>query len=310
MPKTRQRQHTANGIEVRDKAMNTFIRSVRSVALAACVATAAMSGTALAAGDGPSIDKQSWSFAGPFGRFDRAQLQRGFQIYKEVCASCHSMNLIAFRNLMDKGGPEYTEDQAKAIAAEYEVQDGPNEDGEMFTRKAKLSDYFPAVYANPEEAKVANGGAVPPDFSLLAKARAAKRGFPNFVFDVFTMYQENGPDYIYALMTNYKDAPEGVTVGEGLYYNDKFLSGHAIAMPPQLSDDQIDYAQNQDDDPNNDVPQTVQQYARDIAAFMYWAAEPKMEERKRIGFMSMLFLIIFATMLYLTKRKVWRNVEH
>ncbi len=163
-----------------------------------------------------------WSFAGPFGHWDQGQLQRGLKVYTEVCASCHGLELVAYRSLADLG---YSEEQIKAFAAEVEVRDGPNDEGEMFDRPAKPSDHFVGPYANVEEAKSANNGAEPPDFSLLAKSRAPLRGFPNFVFDVFTMYGENGPDYIYSLLTGYEDAPAGVDVPEGGNYNPYFIAG-------------------------------------------------------------------------------------
>lgn len=238
-----------------------------------------------------------WSFAGPFGKWDIGQLQRGFKVYKEQCSVCHSLDLVAFRNLEALG---YSEDQVKAIAAEYEVTDGPNTDGEMFQRPAKASDRFPAPFRNSQEAASVNNGAVPPDFSLLAKARAPERGFPNFVFDVFTLYAENGPDYIYSLLTGYQDAPEGVEVTEGTHYNPYFIAGNALAMAAPLSDEAVTY--------DDGAPETVDQYAQDVAAFMMWAAEPHLVERKSMGFKVLLFLLLFGAMLYLTKKKIWSSL--
>lgn len=242
---------------------------------------------------------ESWSFSGPFGKYDKAQLQRGLKVYKEVCSACHSMKLVAFRNLTDLG---YSEEQVKAFAAQYEVQDGPNADGEMFTRAAKPSDHFPSPFPNTEAAASANGGAAPPDFSLLAKARGVERGFPTFLFDIFTQYQEGGPDYIYSLITGFQDAPEGVPVADGTYFNPYFANASALKMPPPISDDQVEY--------DDGSPQTVDQYAKDVASFMMWAAEPHLEERKRTGFMVMVFLVIFAGLVYLTKKSVYANKEH
>lgn len=239
-----------------------------------------------------------WSFSGPFGHWDIGQLQRGLKVYKEVCSSCHSLDLVSFRNLRELG---YSDAQVKAFAAEYEVNDGPNPEGEMFDRPAKPSDYFPGPYANAVEAANLNNGAAPPDFSLLAKARAPERGFPTFVFDVFTMYAENGPDYIYSLLTGYQDAPDGVEVGDDIYYNPYFVGGKALAMAPPLSDDAVDY--------DDGTAQTVDQYAQDVAAFMMWAAEPKLVERKSLGFKVMLFLIIFSVLLYFTKKKIFANLK-
>lgn len=243
--------------------------------------------------------EQDWSFAGPFGKYDRGQLQRGLKVYTEVCAACHSMNLVAFRTLEDLG---YSEAQVKAFAANYEVQDGPNADGEMFTRKAVASDYFPSPFPNHEAAAAANNGAAPPDFSLIAKARGITRGFPQFVIDIFTQYQEGGPDYIYSLLTGYQDPPEGVDVAEGTHYNPYFANSATLAMASPLSDDQVTY--------DDGSPQTVDQYSHDVSAFLMWAAEPHLEARKRMGFMVMVFLAIFTGLIYLTKKSVYANKEH
>ncbi|MFD1747637.1 cytochrome c1 [Rhizobium helianthi] len=242
---------------------------------------------------------ESWSFAGPFGKYDKAQLQRGLKIYKEVCSACHSMSLVSFRTLEDLG---YSEAQVKAFASEYEVQDGPNDDGEMFTRKAVPSDHFPSPFPNMQAAAASNGGAAPPDFSLIAKARGVTRGFPLFVADIFTQYQEGGPDYIYSLLTGYQDPPQGVEVSEGTHFNPYFSSAIALKMAPPLSDGQVTY--------DDGAPQTLDQYARDISAFLMWAAEPHLEERKRTGFMVMVFLAIFTILIYLTKKSVYASKDH
>lgn len=243
--------------------------------------------------------EQDWSFAGPFGHYDRGELQRGLKVYVEVCAACHSMELVAFRTLTDLG---YTEDQVKALAAEYEVEDGPDADGEMFTRPAIPSDRFPPPFPNPEAAAAANNNAVPPDFSLIAKARSVERGFPTFVFDIFTQYAEGGPDYLYALMTGYEDPPADVEVTEGTYYNPYFASGKSLSMAPPLSEGLITY--------DDGAPETVEQYAHDVTAFLMWAAEPHLEERKATGFKVMIFMLIFAALLFLAKRKVWSQIGH
>jgi ubiquinol-cytochrome c reductase cytochrome c1 subunit len=240
-----------------------------------------------------------WSFAGPFGKYDKGQLQRGLKIYTEVCAACHSMNLVSFRTLEDLG---YSEEQVKAFAANYEVQDGPNAEGEMFTRKAVPSDHFPSPFPNHEAAAAANNGAAPPDFSLIAKARGVTRGFPTFVFDIFTQYQQGGPDYIHALLTGYQEPPEGIVVAEGTHFNPHFIAGQSLAMAPPLSDGQVTY--------DDGAPQTLDQYSQDVAAFLMWAAEPHLEDRKRMGFMVMIFLAIFTALIYLTKKSVYSNKEH
>ena len=244
--------------------------------------------------------EESWSFAGPFGTYDRAQLQRGLKVYKEVCSACHSMNLVPFRTLEDLG---YSEAQVKAFAAEYTVQDGPHADGEMFERPGIPTDYFPSPFPNVEAAAAANNGAAPPDFSLIAKARGVTRGFPTFVFDIFTQYAEGGPDYIRSLLTGYDhEPPAGMQIAEGTHYNPYFLAGKSLAMAKPLSDDQVTY--------DDGSPQTVDQYARDVSAFLMWAAEPRLEDRKSTGFRVMVFLVLFAGLVYLTKRKVWANVAH
>ncbi len=266
-----------------------------------------MSGTAFAAEDEaptphyPLIKPKNveWSFGGPFGKWDIGQLQRGLKVYTEVCAACHSMNLVAYRSLSALG---YSNDQIKAYAAEYEVTDGPDDEGEMFQRPAIPSDQFVGPYPNVQAAKAANNGAAPPDFSLLAKSRVPLRGFPYYVFDVFTMYAENGPDYIYSLLTGYVDAPANVEVPENANYNPYFLSGSALAMAAPLSDDVVDY--------DDGSPQTVDQYAKDVAAFMMWAAEPDLVSRKAMGFKVMIFLLIFSGLLYFTKKRIWSSVKH
>ncbi len=273
-----------------------------SITAAAMLAsTPALSTSALAAGESSTPTRMPWSFSGPFGTYDRGQLQRGFKVFKEVCASCHSANFMAFRNLAQPGGPEFTEDQVKQLASEYQVQDGPDSSGDMFDRPARLSDHWPSPFPNEQAARASNGGAFPPDMSVLAKARSYHVGFPGFITDAFIQYQEYGVDYINALMTGYEDAPEGVTVQSGLHYN-KYFPGHQIAMPNPLSDELVEYTDG--------APQTVRQYAEDVSAFLMWMAEPHMETRKRIGFQVMIFLIVFAGLLYFTKKKIWKNVAH
>lgn len=256
---------------------------------------------ALAAEGAPKPPREDWTFAGPFGHFDRAQLQRGFQVFREVCSSCHSAHLFAFRNLAQPGGPEFSEAQAKAVAESYKVQDGPNDAGDMFERPGRLSDRWPSPFPNEQAARASNGGAYPPDFSTLAKARTYEVGFPGFLIDILRQYQENGVDYIHALLVGYTEPPEGFSVPEGAHYN-AYFPGHAIKMPQPLSDGQVTYSDGS--------PETVDQYSRDVTAFMMWMAEPKLEQRKRLGFQVMIFLIIFAGLLYFTKKKVWKAVHN
>lgn len=234
---------------------------------------------AFAAGDAPTPPKQDWSFSGPFGTYDKAALQRGYKVYSEVCAACHAMKRVHFRNLEDLG---YNEGQIKNIASNYTVMDGPDSEGEMFERPARLSDPFPSPYPNKEAAKAANG-AYPPDLSLITKARA------------------HGADYIHALLTGYDDAAHhGVTLSEGQYWN-KYMPGHIIAMAPPLSDGQIAY--------EDGSPQTLDQYSKDVSHFLTWAAEPEMEHRKRLGIQVLLFLLVFTGIMYGVKKKIWSDVH-
>ena len=252
-----------------------FPISVPALALAGLLAFA--SGPALAAA-GAKPEARDWSFHGMFGTYDRGALQRGFQIYREVCAACHSMSLVAYRNLAGIG---LSEDQIKAVAAEYEVTDGPNEEGEMYSRPAKPSDRFVAPFANDNAARASNNGALPPDLSLMTKAR------------------KGGPDYLYALLTGYKEeSPEGVTLMEGMQYN-LYFTGNQIAMAPPLADDAVEY--------QDGTKPTLAQLAQDVTTFMNWAAEPELEERKRMGIKVLLFLIVLTAMMYALKRQVWRD---
>ncbi|PZO82251.1 MAG: cytochrome c1 [Mesorhizobium amorphae] len=281
------------------------------VGMAAACALAASLGVAGAAEEGHSAaepthypihkpEQMSWSFAGPFGTYDKGQLQRGFKVYKEVCAACHSLNYVPFRALEGLG---YSDAQVRAVAAEYQIPDGPDANGDMFERPGIPSDYFPAPYANAEAAAASNNGAAPPDLSLMAKARSVERGFPTFVFDIFTQYQQGGPDYTHALLTGYDETPpEGMQIAEGTHYNPYFIAGKSLAMPKPISDDQVTY--------DDGSPQTVEQYSLDVSAFMMWAAEPHLDDRKRTGFRVMVFLILLAGLVYATKRRIWADVPH
>jgi cytochrome c1 len=276
----------------------------RSFAIAAAIA-ASLSATAVqsvSAQEAENPPRQTWSFHGPFGTYDPGQLQRGFKIYREVCSNCHSLKLLAFRNLADPGGPQFSEAQAAAIASTFQVTAGPNDQGEMYQRPGKLADYFPPPFPNDQAARNANGGAVPPDMSVLAKARSFEEGFPWFIVNMFTQYQEQGPDYIHGILTGYEDPPPaGAGVAPGKQYN-KYFPGHAISMPKPLSDGQVEYTDG--------TPATVDQYAKDISAFLMWAAEPKLDQRKRLGFQVFVFLIVLTGLLYFTKKKVWHDVHH
>ena len=261
--------------------------------------------TAVAASPAPAAEAQkpakdiSYTFEGPFGTFSRSQLQRGYKVYKEVCSSCHSMRLLTFRNLADPGGPEFTEEQVKALAATFQVQDGPDESGEMFNRPALPSDRFPSPFANVQAARAANGGALPPDLSLITKAREGWTG-------TFTQLASGigGPEYVYSVLTGYEPEPSELAAEKppGKYYNPYFANGHWISMPPPLSDGQVTY----DDGASN----TVENMARDVSAFLAWTAEPKLEQRKALGFQVMIFLIVFSALVYLAKQKIWSGIEH
>jgi len=242
-------------------------------------AVLAVSGAAFAAGGSVEAPAQNWSFKGLFGTFDRGALQRGFQVYDEVCAACHSLRLVAYRNLMGIG---MTEDQVKKIAASKTVMDGPNDEGEMFERPGKPSDRFVKPFPNQQAARAANNGAFPPDLSLMVKARVG------------------GADYLYAVMTGYKDAPKGTEVPEGMSYN-QYFPGHLIAMAAPLAEDGVEYADK--------TKATVDQMARDVTTFLAWTAEPELEDRKRIGIKVLLFLIILTCMLYAVKRKIWADLH-
>jgi cytochrome c1 len=278
-------------------------------------------GPATAAGGGPEIPRQSWTFSGfPIvgkgGYFDNNQLQRGFLVYKEVCSACHGLKRLSFRNLAEPGGPEFPQEGVKSLAASYQIVDGPNDQGKMFKRPGRLSDRFPSPFLNEQEARSVNNGALPPDFSVLAKARTVEVDRPFYavpfamVRDVLGGYQEAGADYIYALLTSYADAPpkdmknpDGTPfqLADGMNYNGAF-PGHQIAMAPPLSDGQISYTDG--------TPATVAEYARDVTAFLTWASDPKLEERKKMGVLTMIYLLITAVLLYFAKKRVWSRIDH
>jgi len=251
----------------------------RAIALALIAALVLVGGSARAQEEAPRPPHQVWSFEGVFGTYDRAALQRGFQVYKEVCAACHAVKHLAFRDLAEIG---YSEDQVKGIAAQVQVTDGPNDSGEMFQRPGRPSDPIPGPFANDQAARAANNGALPPDLSLITKAR------------------EGGADYVDAIMTGFKDAPAAMKMNPNMNYNEYF-TGHQIAMPPPLSPDQVKFADG--------TPATVPQMAHDVVTFLSWAAEPTLEQRHRIGFKVILFLIIATGVFYAAKRKVWSRIH-
>ncbi|WP_372425185.1 cytochrome c1 [Salinarimonas chemoclinalis] len=271
-------------------------------ALAASLALS--SGAAQAAGGGVTPPRQDWSFAGPFGTYDRAQLQRGFQVFTAVCASCHGLEKISFRNLAEAGGPEYSQAQVDAFAAEFLVDGGYDEFGDPVQRPATPADFWPSPFANYQQAAAANGGKAPPDLSVMAKARTFERGFPWWITDVFTQYNENGVDYMAAFLKGYVDPPEDFDPALGnwnLYY-----PGHIVAMPNVLFEGVVEYPRDAQGRPV--VPETVEQYAKDVTAFLMWTAEPHLEARKAMGFQVLVFLIVFAGLLYFTKKRIWARV--
>tara|TARA_B100001121_G_scaffold304666_1_gene320584 strand:+ start:1472 stop:2254 length:783 start_codon:yes stop_codon:yes gene_type:complete len=226
--------------------------------------------------------KVDWSFKGLTGTFDRASLQRGFQVYKEVCSSCHSMQYLSYRNLGEPGGPEFTEQEVKAIASSFEIQDGPDSQGEMFTRPGRPSDKFKNPYPNEQAATAANGGAYPPDMSVLVKAR------------------KGGANYIYSVLVGYEDPPPGVTLDEGVYYN-KYMVGNKIKMPNNLIDGLVEYSDG--------TSSTVDQMAKDVTTFLAWAAEPELEERHRTGVKVIIYLILLTILVYLSMKKIWSRID-
>ena len=226
--------------------------------------------------------KTDWTFKGLFGKFDRASLQRGYQVYTEVCAACHSMKYLSYRNLSEKGGPEFSVAQAKAIAASFEVTDGPNADGDMFQRPGKLSDKFVMPYENVKAAEAANGGAYPPDMSVLVKAWGG------------------GVDYIYSLLQGYEEAPSGMILDDGVHYY-KYMYGIKIKMSAPLSDGIIEYSDG--------TNPSVEQMSKDVTTFLMWAAEPSLEARHQMGFKAIVYLIILTILVYFSMKRIWSRVK-
>lgn len=252
----------------------------RAIVAPAVTLAVVLAAPAFAAEEGVELIDRSWSHDGFFGTFDRAAAQRGFQVYREVCSGCHGVEYLAFRNLQDIG---FSEEQVRALASEYTVTDGPDDTGEMFEREGRLSDNIPSPYENEGQARAANGGAYPPDLSLLTKARA------------------DGSNYLYSLMRGYVEPPADVEEAQpGMYYN-AYFPGHWIAMPQPLYEGGVEYADG--------TEATIAQMSADVTTFLSWAAEPKLEERKQTGLKVMLFLIILTGLLYATKKKIWSDVH-
>jgi len=278
----------------------------KALAIAAVFGITAMALPAFAETSALPLKEVHWSFEGPFGRFNQEQLQRGYKVYHEVCSACHSMNLMSYRNLGQKGGPFYDpkyknpndNPYVKTIVKDYQVPDIDTDTGDSIKRPATAADNFVKPFPNQYAAAAVFGGAAPPDLSLMVKAR------------------EEGPRYIYSLLTGYTDPPAGLTVPAGRYYNPYFPSdlgsawtgkgpvppGGFIAMPLQLTDDRVAY--------DDGVKATASQEAQDVVAFLAWAAEPHADERKDLGFAVMIYLLIFTGILYASYRTLWRNIEH
>jgi ubiquinol-cytochrome c reductase cytochrome c1 subunit len=223
----------------------------------------------------PPLPHQEWSFDGVFGTYDKVAMQRGFQVYKQICSACHPVKHLSFRDLEALG---YTPDQVKAIASTDKCTDGPNDQGQMYQRPCRPADPIPGPFPNDEAARAANGGALPPDLSMIVKAR------------------DGGPDYVYAILNGFKPPPPGFTVPSGKYYNEYF-PGHLIAMPPPLSDGAVTFADG--------TKATVPQMAHDVATFLSWASEPSLDTRHRVGARVFLFLIVGVGIFYAAKRKIW-----
>jgi ubiquinol-cytochrome c reductase cytochrome c1 subunit len=275
--------------------------------IAAFAGLLAIAAPALAATHGEEPKDIHWSFEGPFGKFDQAQLQRGYKVYREVCSQCHAMSLMSFRNLGDKNAPFYDakypnsndNPYVKAIAADYQVDDIDNETGDVIKRPGTSADHFPSPFPNEAAARASNGGALPPDLSLIAKAR------------------EGGPAYVYSLLTGYENPPAGLKIDATKHYNPYFPGdlasswsgdpahvppGGVIGMPPPLTPGKVTF--------DDGTKSTLDQEARDVAAFLMWTAEPKMIERKEMGFPVLIYLLIFSGLLYGSYRTVWRNESH
>ena len=270
----------------------------------------------VAAMEEPVIARQPWTFAGMTGHFDQAQLQRGYQVFEAVCSKCHSADLFAFRNLGEPGGPAFSEGQVKTLAATAEVDDAPDQDGVVKKRPGRPSDTWQSPYANENAARAANGGALPPDFSVLAKARGLHAEYPWYMApvvmgkDILSGYQEGGPDYIYAVLNGYLEKPpvdmmgpdgKPMVMATGMNFNAAF-PGHQIAMPQPLKDGDVPYGDGS--------PQTLDQYSRDVASFMMWMAEPTLEERKSLGIRVLIYLGILSVLLFLAKQIVWSRIKH
>ena len=288
--------------------MNRFT----SISLASVLAVGLLGAASQAAVEAPAatheheIERLDWSFGGFKGQFDRAQLQRGFQVYREVCSACHGLKRLSFRNLSEPGGPEFPAEDVKTLAAGWnnKVTDGPDDTGKMFERAALPSDPIFGPYKNDNEARDAQNGALPPDLTLMAKARGVHRD-PSWIVHPLLMlndikhgYQEGGADYIYAVLTGYMEPPAGMKMADGMHYNMAY-PGHQIAMPPPLTDGAVAY--------QDGTKPVLDNYARDVAAFLAWSADPSLNQRKRIGWVVILYMLVTTALLYVAKKRIWSN---
>jgi ubiquinol-cytochrome c reductase cytochrome c1 subunit len=283
-------------------------RGLAGVVAAGAVLLALLGSAEAADAPQAAIIRQHWSFGGLLGHFEDAQLQRGFKVYTEICARCHGVKRLAFRNLAQPGGPSFPEAAIKSLAATYQVDAEPNEEGKVVQRPATLADHIPPPFRNDQEARFTLNGALPPDLSLIVRARAAEADTPfyrvpdHMLRDVLTAYQEGGADYVYAYLKGYQDAPPGTKLADFMNYNVAF-PGHQTAMPnPFLGGDgMVKY--------DDETPATIDNYARDVTAFLAWAADPNLEARKRMGLMVVLYIALTALLLGLAKRRIWRELH-
>eukprot|EP00292_Cryptomonas_paramecium_P009856 CAMPEP_0113691724 /NCGR_PEP_ID=MMETSP0038_2-20120614/18636_1 /TAXON_ID=2898 /ORGANISM="Cryptomonas paramecium" /LENGTH=270 /DNA_ID=CAMNT_0000613453 /DNA_START=19 /DNA_END=831 /DNA_ORIENTATION=- /assembly_acc=CAM_ASM_000170 len=255
--------------------MLTAASKIAVASVTGCAAYVLTANVAHNSGDNLHVTSYPWSHNGIFAAYDAASIRRGHQVYSQVCAACHGLKRIAYRNLV---GVCYTEEEAKALALDKEYEDGPDDTGAMFDRPGKLSDYIKSPYKNENEARYANNGGYPPDLSLITKAR------------------HGGADYLFALLTGYRDPPAGVTIAEGQHYN-PYFPGTKIQMPNPLYDGGVEY--------EDGTPATASQMAKDVSVFLAWAGEPEQDERKKAGVKAIFALSIAAVAAGYWKRHLW-----
>ena len=275
--------------------------TAKSLLLAAGLALGLGSAALGQEAENPLPPMEHWGFLGPFGTYDTAQLQRGYQVYRQVCSNCHAAKFLSFRNLAEPGGPEFSDSQVKALAATFKVQDGPDDSGNMYERPGRPSDPFPSPFANEQAAGPPTGAPTRPTCRRSPRRAPSSAAGCGSCWSPSASTRTEGPDYIHALLNGYKDdPPAGVKIPDGKYYNEYF-PGHAISMPPPLSDGLVDYSDGS--------PKTSQQYSKDVAAYLQWMAEPKLDQRKQTGFKAVIFLAVFAGLLFVLKHRIWAGVK-